>query len=172
MPQPDRLRNRIHERLPEPDYRRIVAQMERVTPALGEVVAQPGVPPKWVHFPLSAVLSSMVVLEDGSTVDQSRFRGPDDPYAGGWLAFPKTWPSTESEVLAREVRGVVAAALDLLPARQQVVLTLRDIDGQSADEVCSLLEISTANQRVLLHRARAAVRSHLEQYYATTGGAA
>jgi len=113
-----------------------------------------------------------LLTEDGPTVDQSRFRGPDDPYAGGWLAFPKTWPSTESEVLAREVRGVVATALEGLPARQQVVLTLRDIDGQSADEVCTLLEISTANQRVLLHRARAAVRSHLEQYYATTGGAA
>lgn len=113
-----------------------------------------------------------LIAEDGPTVDQSRFRGPDDPYPDGWLTFPKTWPSTESEVLAREVRAVVAAALDLLPARQQVVLTLRDIDGQSADEVCTLLEISTANQRVLLHRARAAVRSHLEQYYATAGGAA
>jgi RNA polymerase sigma-70 factor (ECF subfamily) len=113
-----------------------------------------------------------LIAEDGPTVDQSRFRGPDDPYPDGWLTFPKTWPSTESEVLAREVRAVVAAALDLLPARQQVVLTLRDIDGQSADEVCTLLEISTANQRVLLHRARAAVRSHLEQYYATAGGVA
>jgi RNA polymerase sigma-70 factor (ECF subfamily) len=112
-----------------------------------------------------------LIAEDGPTVDQSRFRGPDDPYPDGWLAFPKTWPSTESEVLAREVRAVVAAALDLLPARQQVVLTLRDIDGQSADEVCSLLEISTANQRVLLHRARAAVRSHLERYYAAGGAA-
>lgn len=108
--------------------------------------------------------------EDEPTVDPSRFRGEDDPYAGGWLVFPQVWPSTESEVLAREVRSVVAAALERLPARQQVVLTLRDIDGQSADEVCSLLEISSANQRVLLHRARAAVRSHLEQYYEATAG--
>jgi CRP-like cAMP-binding protein len=67
----DRLHNKILERLPEPDYQRIVSQMERVTPPLGEVVAKPGVPPKWVHFPVSAVLSSMVVLEDGSTVEGS-----------------------------------------------------------------------------------------------------
>jgi CRP-like cAMP-binding protein len=66
-----RLHNRILERLPEPDYQRIVDQMERVSPPLGEVVAQPGVPPKWVHFPISAVLSSMVVLENGSTVEGS-----------------------------------------------------------------------------------------------------
>jgi RNA polymerase sigma-70 factor (ECF subfamily) len=111
-----------------------------------------------------------LVGEDGPTVDPERFRGPDDPYPGGWLAFPKSWPSTESEVLAREVRGVVAAALEELPVRQQVVLTLRDIDGQSADEVCALLQISTANQRVLLHRARAAVRNHLEQYYEASAG--
>ena len=111
-----------------------------------------------------------LVTESGPTVDPDRFRGPDDPYTGGWLVFPKIWPSTESEVLAREVREVVATALEGLPVRQQVVLTLRDIDGQSADEVCALLQISTANQRVLLHRARAAVRNHLEQYYEASAG--
>ena len=71
MSKSDRLHNRILERLPEADYRQIVGQMVRVTPKLGEVVAQPGVAPKWVHFPISAVLSSMVVLENGSTVEGS-----------------------------------------------------------------------------------------------------
>ena len=104
----------------------------------------------------------------GPTVDPGRFRGPDDRYPGGWLAFPDRWPSTESDVLAREVRATVAAAIDRLPTRQQVVLTLRDIDGLDADGVCALLDISPANQRVLLHRARAAVRGHLEQYFAST----
>ena len=36
--------------------------------------------------------------------------------------------------------------------------------GHSSDEVCQMLDISTANQRVLLHRARATVRSHLAPY--------
>jgi len=57
--------------LPEPDYQRVLARAERVSPPLGEVVAQPGASPKWVHFPLSLVLSSTVVLEDGSTVEGS-----------------------------------------------------------------------------------------------------
>ncbi|WP_371403320.1 sigma-70 family RNA polymerase sigma factor [Kribbella sp. NBC_00662] len=103
------------------------------------------------------------------TVDPSRFRGPHDQYPGGWLAFPERWPTTETEVLANEVRATVAAAIQSLPIRQQVVLTLRDIDGQSGDDVCALLGISAANQRVLLHRARAAVRSHLERYFTATG---
>ena len=45
--------------------------MERVSPPLGEIVATPGSPPRWVHFPLTAVLSSMVVLENGDTVEGS-----------------------------------------------------------------------------------------------------
>ncbi|MER7246467.1 sigma-70 family RNA polymerase sigma factor [Kribbella sp. NPDC000426] len=106
-----------------------------------------------------------LVPDHGPTVDPARFRGPDDQYPGGWRAFPERWPSTETEVLAHEVRAAVAKAIENLPTRQQVVLTLRDIDGQDAGSVCTLLGISAANQRVLLHRARAAVRSELEEYF-------
>lgn len=71
MPQPDQLRNKILQRLPEPDLQQILALAERVTPPLGEVVAHSGVAPKWVHFPESGVLSSMVLLENGATVEGS-----------------------------------------------------------------------------------------------------
>src|SRR5580700_4461254 len=65
------LGNKILERLPEPDLRRILGQMEKVSPDVGVVVAFPDKEPRWVHFPISGVLSSMVVLEDGSTVEAS-----------------------------------------------------------------------------------------------------
>jgi CRP-like cAMP-binding protein len=71
MSKSERLHNKILERLPEPDYKRIVGEMESISPSLHAVMAIPGVPPKWVHFPISAVLSSMVVLENGSTVEGS-----------------------------------------------------------------------------------------------------
>ena len=45
------------------------------------------------------------------------------------------------------------------------MITLRDIDGWTAAEVCDLLELSEANQRVLLHRGRARVRQALEDAY-------
>ena len=80
---------------------------------------------------------------------------------GGWRAAPAPWPdeaAVEGSVLAGEVRRELRAALDTLPERQRVVLTLRDVLGHSSDEVCRLLEISQANQRVLLHRARTAAR--------------
>jgi RNA polymerase sigma-70 factor, ECF subfamily len=112
--------------------------------------------------------SSLPVAEDaGPTVDPSRFQGPGEPYEGHWREFPAPWPSPEPAALAGEIRTVVSAALARLPERQRVVITLRDVEGYGSDEVCSILEITAANQRVLLHRARAFVRAELEAYFAT-----
>jgi RNA polymerase sigma-70 factor, ECF subfamily len=41
------------------------------------------------------------------------------------------------------------------------VITLRDLVGLPASEVCELLGLTDGNQRVLLHRARARVRTQL-----------
>jgi RNA polymerase sigma-70 factor, ECF subfamily len=104
----------------------------------------------------------------GPTVDPDRFQGPDEPYPGHWRALPAPWPdlvpSPEQRTLDAELRARLEDALDGLPERQRAVITLRDVQGRPADEVCAILEISPANQRVLLHRARAHVRAHLEVY--------
>ena len=55
-------------------------------------------------------------------------------------------------------------AIDALPPNQRLVLTLRDIEGCSTEEVCNALGIRETNGRVLLHRARARVRAALEPY--------
>jgi RNA polymerase sigma-70 factor (ECF subfamily) len=115
--------------------------------------------------------SSLTTEDEGPTVDPTRFRGPSDPFAGHWREFPAQWPSPEQETLAGEVRTQVAEALTELPDRQRVVITLRDVEGYGSDEVCSILDITAANQRVLLHRARAFVRSRLEEYFATVEAA-
>ena len=47
---------------------------------------------------------------------------------------------------------------------QRLVITLRDIEGWSSQEVCNFLDITETNQRVLLHRARSKVRKALEEY--------
>jgi RNA polymerase sigma-70 factor (ECF subfamily) len=96
------------------------------------------------------------------TVDPARFRGADDPYPGGWRTFPASWPSPEDVAVAAETRRHLAAALAGLPTRQRIVVTLRDAEGYTSDEVCDLLSISAANQRVLLHRGRATLRATLE----------
>ena len=109
--------------------------------------------------------SSLAPDEDrGPTVDPALFRGADDEYPGGWRSFPREWQSSEGGALAGELRTMVRCAFDDLPDRQRVVITLRDVMGHTADEVCEILEISSGNQRILLHRARAAVRAHLASY--------
>jgi RNA polymerase sigma-70 factor (ECF subfamily) len=111
-------------------------------------------------------LSSLAPVDVGPTVDPARFRDLDDPWPGHWRSHPDPWPTPETEAEARETRQALAAALSKLPPRQRIVVTLRDVQGYGSDEVCAILDISAANQRVLLHRARAALRAALEDRYA------
>jgi len=101
--------------------------------------------------------------DDGPTVDPTRFLDADHPrWAGHWASDPPALP--EQRLLARETLDRVRAAIEDLPARQRSVIVLRDIGGFSAEEACAALDVSEANQRVLLHRARAKVREELERY--------
>jgi RNA polymerase sigma-70 factor (ECF subfamily) len=112
--------------------------------------------------------SSVAPEDAGPTVDPSRFQGEGEPHPGGWRpdGAPRAWvPSPEDAAVAAEVRGLLAEAIDALPERQRVVITLRDVQGLTSAEVSEVLEISPENQRVLLHRARAKVRAALESYY-------
>ena len=83
--------NKILDRLPAADRRRIDGQLEKVSPPLWEIVSEPGREPEWVHFPVSCVLSSMVILENGSTVEASTVgnEGMDGLYL---LADPQANP--------------------------------------------------------------------------------
>jgi RNA polymerase sigma-70 factor, ECF subfamily len=83
-----------------------------------------------------------------------------------WSSHPHNWNTLpEQTFLSNETQARTRVAIAALPPMQQEVVTLRDIEGWPADEVCSSLGISEANQRVLLHRARSKVRSALEQYF-------
>jgi RNA polymerase sigma-70 factor, ECF subfamily len=115
----------------------------------------------------SVPFSSLAGVDDDSpTVDPDRFLPAEHPaFPGHWASPPRSWGALpEEELLARETRERVLAAIDDLPGSQRMVISLRDVEGWSSEEVCDLLEISEGNQRVLLHRARAKVRGALEEY--------
>jgi len=106
--------------------------------------------------------------DTGPTVDASRFQGPDGEYPGHWTSMgaPQPWDEVpDRRTLTREAIDLVEVAIEQLPPRQRLVVTLRDVHGVSSEETCAVLEISAENQRVLLHRARAALRQRLEEYY-------
>jgi RNA polymerase sigma-70 factor (ECF subfamily) len=100
-------------------------------------------------------------------VDLERFNPPNHPnWPGHWACAPRSWDEIpESNFLSQETRACILQAIELLPPNQREVITLRDIEGWSSDEVCHTLNLSEANQRVLLHRARSKVRRALEQYF-------
>ena len=86
--------------------------------------------------------------------------------AGYWPEAPARWETRpEEQLLAGETMAVITGAMAKLPDAQREVITLRDVEGWSSQEVCDALGLSSVNQRVLLHRARAVVRATLEDYF-------
>ena len=64
--------------------------------------------------------------------------------------------------LIDEVHGAIAA----LPKIYRQVLLLRDIDGQSGEQVAQALRVSEAAMKTRLHRARQMMRDHLIKNHA------
>ena len=98
------------------------------------------------------------LLESASS---SEVRGPGRaPWV--WGNSSKS-PSPEARTLQKELDAYRAKAIALLPYRQRVVITLRDIEGWSSKEVCKALGLQPTHQRVLLHRARVRVREVVQE---------
>ncbi len=114
--------------------------------------------------------SSLVNAEIGTpelSVEPERFLKAGEEWPGHWALPPKSWgEQPEERLLAEETMGHIRGAIAALPSAQQRVITLRDMEGWTSEEVCNVLEISETNQRVLLHRARSKVRSAVEKYFA------
>jgi RNA polymerase sigma-70 factor (ECF subfamily) len=99
---------------------------------------------------------------------EDRFADPAAEHPLPWTSIdvPSHWDTVpENVALSREVLYQLDQALSGLPPRQRKVVSMRDVCGMTADEVCATLNISPQNQRVLLHRARAVLRAALADYY-------
>jgi RNA polymerase sigma-70 factor (ECF subfamily) len=105
--------------------------------------------------------SSLTGAASDEAFDPDRF--VDDALRPGAAEGRPAHP--EQRVLSREALGEAVRAIDRLPHGQRQVIAMRDLHGCSSDEVCSALGISSGNQRVQLHRARAKVRRELDGYF-------
>jgi RNA polymerase sigma-70 factor (ECF subfamily) len=108
-------------------------------------------------------------LQEGRTVPFAEWgvdgQGED---SGASLPLRDPAPSPEASLLAQETSERFWMAVDALPAKLKVVLTMRDVEGCSSEEVRNVLGITETNQRVVLHRARRKLRTALRAY---VGGA-
>jgi RNA polymerase sigma-70 factor (ECF subfamily) len=99
----------------------------------------------------------MAPAEDESMVDPSHFR------LGFWSAPPRWDPAPDDLLERRRARDIIVEEIDRLPPGQRAVVTLREMEEWTSEEVCNVLGLSETNQRVLLHRARARLRMALEK---------
>ncbi len=96
-----------------------------------------------------------------AAVDPARFDA-----SGGWVDPPEQWiEAAEDRAEAGKLADRVRARVDELPGRQREVVALRDVEGMSSEEVCAVLDITDANQRVLLHRGRSRLRQLFEDEF-------
>lgn len=75
-----------------------------------------------------------------------------------WSALP------EDELLRGELKRVLAEAIAELPELYRPVLLLRDVEELSTEEAAQVLDVSVDVVKQRLHRARLAVRKHLDRY--------
>jgi RNA polymerase sigma-70 factor, ECF subfamily len=114
--------------------------------------------------PWSSIVDDAADPVVGHAVSAERFFEAGHRLGGHWASPPRRLSELPEERLdSDETRAAIDAAIADLPANQERVIRLRDVEGWTADEVCAVLELTDANQRVLLHRARAKVRAALER---------
>jgi RNA polymerase sigma-70 factor, ECF subfamily len=96
---------------------------------------------------------------------------PTDPVAADRFNTQGMWkepPSSFDDLLAdgevhQQLAAVVRDAITTLAPLAQSVVTLRDVEGLSTRDVATVLDLTEANARVVLHRARAHIRAAVER---------
>lgn len=105
--------------------------------------------------------------EEGTINDEALYaQGQSSTLFQKILFYQQQVTEPEEFLLAKELTMMIQGALMLLPPRLRRIMTLRTIEGWTAEEVCYRLKISKENQRVLLHRARTQMRTMLMPYIA------
>ena len=79
--------------------------------------------------------------------------------------FKDWFPNPEEISRKKELQEAVAKALSELPSDYRLVLTLRDIEGLSAEETAKILKLSIPAVKSRLHRGRICLRERFEEEF-------
>jgi RNA polymerase sigma-70 factor (ECF subfamily) len=86
---------------------------------------------------------------------------------GGHFEPMDDWsPRVDEQALQGELRRVLEAAIDQLPADYRTALVLHDIEGLSNPDIAEALGISLPAAKSRVHRSRLFVRKQLTEYLA------
>jgi len=88
---------------------------------------------------------------------------------GHWKEAPTQWHTESPAALLEEaqLKKCIKHTLKQLSPEQSAAFTLRDLQQLPLDEICNILEISSSNVRVLLHRARLKLMQVIDHYQET-----
>lgn len=76
---------------------------------------------------------------------------------------PSDWVESEQTL------DLIQKALKKLPEGQRMAFVLKEIEGESSEEICKILNITNTNLGVLIYRAKNNLRLALEEYYKNGG---
>lgn len=96
-----------------------------------------------------------------SAVDAARERDRSQAYLS-----QLTIPDPERAAARSQIRKILEAAIDALPAAFRTVLILRDVEEVSVEQTAKLLGIKPETARTRLHRARRMLRESLGEQFA------
>ena len=103
------------------------------------------------------ILAGDLATMDNETEEERLERGAIRDAAAAWKVSP------EALVHDREFWDVFARCLEGLPEAHRRAFTLREIDGVKGEEICKILDITSTNLWVILHRARNRLRKCLDR---------
>lgn len=72
---------------------------------------------------------------------------------------------TQKSIINRELHSVIEDAIQRVPSDYRMVFSLREINGLNVAETAEILNISEANVKVRLNRAKALLRKEIEKSY-------
>lgn len=101
-----------------------------------------------------------LVEQAGASEDDDSFKNmPRPEFIAPWRDDP------QQLALRNETRLLLEQALSELPEKYRVVFVLRDIEGLSTEQTAEILNLSIANVKVRLLRARLMLREKLTRYF-------
>ncbi|HWV13990.1 MAG TPA: RNA polymerase sigma factor [Cellvibrio sp.] len=100
----------------------------------------------------------------GSYLDNAGFSSD-----GHRLAPTPFWHNESPQELLEEkqLQQCINKTLDTLPPTQKAAFILRDIEQESFDNISNILQVSAANVRVLVHRARLTLMQVIDRFQET-----
>lgn len=103
----------------------------------------------------------LLELKHDPTVSESFLANDDDDETSWKKNEPIAEDGPESILAAKEIAGVVNAAMEELPADLRQAVTLREIEGLSYEEIASAMNCPVGTVRSRIFRAREAISARV-----------